>query len=683
MRLPIPTIFTHHTFLQSLKTRQQQPYASQSRLYLTSRGTLSPRSSLDGSDSHQASSRPSPTLSLPSIHDSNSVLALVKEDYANCKVYMKDFDSKQALKTVLRRHMYKWYIIIIIVIAVTALLSAKHKSVVQSCEPVTRTIRKWPGGWLIPIAVLVVVSFPPLVGHEIVGILCGLVWGLWIGFAILAAGTFLGEIATWIAFKWCCQTRAAKRVFKNKLYASLTQLIREKSFTFLLILRFSAVPGHITTAVSASAGASFTSYLLAAILTLPKQWTIVYLGKAFGTRNRTNTIVSVVCTVITILMTIIAAIYIYYQMRLIMHRQDIALPMTIDTASTSMTISELMDEKHDDTLRARRPWLYANNSSTDVNQAGFRTPMRSWSMPGHMNEEELREWVRGIKEEQIATETLATALNSGGIGGTEGIPVIKVDGICVHDPLPPTFLSPPSKDPHGQISSSTLNTPMINTPSSPSPSLLETSDFNISTSTPRCVASAGTPISSNPFSTCDSPLPSTRQRTGGREIADDADAYARSHGAKRPEQGRMRSDSRTALLGRPVDDAALDYGGSSWKRVYNRARGDSVASSSLGSRPIFDELGRPRDDSAATANGRPTLEDLGVIKGEDGYIRKEYEIFGRSRENSTAALPGTPDIFVGTPSEFSGNWSDSGFIKGDAQESLKEEYDQGKQAKFN
>ena len=33
-----------------------------------------------------------------------------------------------------------------------------------------------------------------LFGHEIVAILCGLVWGLWVGFAIVAAGTFLGEV---------------------------------------------------------------------------------------------------------------------------------------------------------------------------------------------------------------------------------------------------------------------------------------------------------------------------------------------------------------------------------------------------------------------------------------------------------------------------------------------------------
>jgi uncharacterized membrane protein YdjX (TVP38/TMEM64 family) len=37
-------------------------------------------------------------------------------------------------------------------------------------------------------------QIPQLFGHEIIAILCGTVWGLWIGFAIVAAGSFLGEL---------------------------------------------------------------------------------------------------------------------------------------------------------------------------------------------------------------------------------------------------------------------------------------------------------------------------------------------------------------------------------------------------------------------------------------------------------------------------------------------------------
>ena len=34
-----------------------------------------------------------------------------------------------------------------------------------------------------------------LFGHEIVAIFLGVIWGLGVGFAILAAGTFIGEVA--------------------------------------------------------------------------------------------------------------------------------------------------------------------------------------------------------------------------------------------------------------------------------------------------------------------------------------------------------------------------------------------------------------------------------------------------------------------------------------------------------
>ena len=54
-----------------------------------------------------------------------------------------------------------------------------------------------PGAWLIPIGIMVILSFPPLFGHELVALLCGEFWGLYIGFGIVAAGTILGELVTY------------------------------------------------------------------------------------------------------------------------------------------------------------------------------------------------------------------------------------------------------------------------------------------------------------------------------------------------------------------------------------------------------------------------------------------------------------------------------------------------------
>ncbi|TYJ56361.1 hypothetical protein B9479_002909 [Cryptococcus floricola] len=638
LRPSIPTVFTHKSFIESLSNQR----GSASRRYLSS-SPLPTHKDQCREDGHTSSLRST------SVSDggSASVVSLFKEDFASAKVYMKELDFRQVRREALKRHMYKWYAIVLIIAVLTALITAKHDTIVDFMRPLCDRIKNWPGGFLIPIAALIVLSFPPLAGHERV---CGRVmWvGMGVGFAILAAGTFLGEIATWIAFKWCCQARASKFEKKNKLYSSLTQLIREKSFMFVLILRFSAVPGHITTAVSASAGANFWSYLLAAFLTLPKQWTIVYLGKAFGNSTHTTKIVSAVTTVLTILATVVAAVYIYYQMRLVMRRQELAAAP--DTATVSVVLSDFTDEKRDG-LQSRRPWLSTEDGAPE-DKGGFRTPTRSWSMPGHMNDEELRAWLAEIKNEKAMAAS--TGVQGEGIGVAEGAPAIKVEGVTILDDLPPAFSAPPSP----KLLDTAATTPGNSSPAfipqefaslSPSPSLLELNNSHTPTTASRRQYKDRRSVSDT--SSIYEPSPgsgtSTPRRYGGREMADDADAYAVAHGGQRPDFRRMRGDSRAALLGRPVDDAALDMSGSSWKREYSygRSRGDSA--STTWSRPMIDELGRSRGDSVGTVHsGRPTLEDIGVVRGENGWARTDNPArnsYGRRRGESAAGLLGRPD----------------------------------------
>jgi len=87
-----------------------------------------------------------------------------------------------------------YYIIAIVIIVAVALISIYDKQIVRWFEPTANKIKKLPAGWIIPIAIFFIISFPPLFGQEILAILVGLVWGLWIGFAITAAGTYLGEV---------------------------------------------------------------------------------------------------------------------------------------------------------------------------------------------------------------------------------------------------------------------------------------------------------------------------------------------------------------------------------------------------------------------------------------------------------------------------------------------------------
>lgn len=139
-----------------------------------------------------------------------SLKHLLCSDYRACIRYYHTGAWRSLFWRALRRQYWKWYAILLVVVVISAVIGIKHDVIVHKIHPYARHLRHMPAGWLIPIALLVIVSFPPLVGHEIIGILIGLVWGLWRGFGILCAGTFLGELATWYAFKGCCSGRAEK-----------------------------------------------------------------------------------------------------------------------------------------------------------------------------------------------------------------------------------------------------------------------------------------------------------------------------------------------------------------------------------------------------------------------------------------------------------------------------------------
>ncbi|KAF2740057.1 hypothetical protein EJ04DRAFT_482731 [Polyplosphaeria fusca] len=171
-----------------------------------------------------------------------------------------------------------WHILFIAFGVATVLLGVYHDDVVEKLRPFSESVRDLPAGWLIPIAILFVLSFPPLFGHEIIAVLCGVVYHLWIGFAIVAAGTFIGEIGTWFAFKYTLRSRAVKMERTNLNYGAMARLTRDGGFWIVLVIRLSAIPSHFSTASFSTCDVKFWHFLVATFLSLPKQIFLVYLG---------------------------------------------------------------------------------------------------------------------------------------------------------------------------------------------------------------------------------------------------------------------------------------------------------------------------------------------------------------------------------------------------------------------
>ncbi|KAF9790299.1 snare associated Golgi protein-domain-containing protein [Thelephora terrestris] len=219
-----------------------------------------------------------------------------------------------------RREWLWYYVVLALICIVATLVTLYHQEIVDFLRPAANWMHEFPAGFVIPIAILFIISFPPLFGHEIVAILCGLVWGLWLGFAIVCAGTFLGEVGNFYAFKYCCRSRGEKLEKTNIAYGCLAKVVRNGDFTVALIARLSAIPGHFTTAVFSTCGMDIVVFSLAAFLSLPKQFVTVYLGVALeqaANGEKTSTrdqVLKYSIIVVTLIITVWAMWYIYAQM---------------------------------------------------------------------------------------------------------------------------------------------------------------------------------------------------------------------------------------------------------------------------------------------------------------------------------------------------------------------------------
>ncbi|KZP22877.1 hypothetical protein FIBSPDRAFT_824015 [Athelia psychrophila] len=221
-----------------------------------------------------------------------------------------------------RREWLWYYIIGGIILILTVLIAVEDKQIVAWLTPATTWMKKIKFGWLIPVGILFVISFPPLFGHEIVAILCGVAWGLWVGFAIVAAGTFLGELGNFYAFKYCCRARGEKLEKENLQYACLARVVRDGGFPVVLICRLSVLPGHFTTAIFSTCGVGVITFSIAAILSMPKQLITVYIGvilqqSGAGTETSKQKLISDAVLGVTILVTVGAMWYLSRKIRLV------------------------------------------------------------------------------------------------------------------------------------------------------------------------------------------------------------------------------------------------------------------------------------------------------------------------------------------------------------------------------
>ncbi|EIW74770.1 hypothetical protein CONPUDRAFT_140241 [Coniophora puteana RWD-64-598 SS2] len=207
---------------------------------------------------------------------------------------------------------------IIIAAPIIALISVYRSPISCAVQHLGKWFHDLRGGWAILFCAAIVLSCPPFLGQEVVGILCGMAFKSGTGFLIVCVGEFVGETIVYATVRWLLKRSAARYEAKSLDFAALCALIREAGFGAIVIARLSPIPPNYMTAAMASCSTPILQYLLAFLLSLPKQFPPVYLGASTQDycKNPNSNVDSAVNAVLGVALAIAMLLSLIYTRRL-------------------------------------------------------------------------------------------------------------------------------------------------------------------------------------------------------------------------------------------------------------------------------------------------------------------------------------------------------------------------------
>jgi uncharacterized membrane protein len=123
-------------------------------------------------------------------------------------------------------------------------------------------------------------------------------------------------VGTWFAFKYTLRNKAIKLERTNLNYGAMARLTRDGGFFIVLVIRLSAIPAHFSTAVFSTCDVKFWFFVVATLLSLPKQIFLVYLGVLL-VQDSSDSVVKTLMFGAVFVITVAMGVWIYIKMRAI------------------------------------------------------------------------------------------------------------------------------------------------------------------------------------------------------------------------------------------------------------------------------------------------------------------------------------------------------------------------------
>ena len=135
-------------------------------------------------------------------------------------------------------------------------------------------------GWLLLAAAIIVVSFPPLIGHTTSATLCGFAYGLR-GFFIASTASLVGSVLVFVILRTLFGARLRKWSKTNAKWQALEEVVRAKGLPLIVLIRISPFPpwAYSNSLFASIDSVSLWQFAFATIFTFPKLLLEVFIGE--------------------------------------------------------------------------------------------------------------------------------------------------------------------------------------------------------------------------------------------------------------------------------------------------------------------------------------------------------------------------------------------------------------------
>lgn len=179
--------------------------------------------------------------------------------------------------------------------------------------------------WYTPVVLIlliILVSFPPLIGYSVLSMSIGLIYGVsFKGWLILAFASVTGAVVSFVTFKTMLHSQAESLIRWNSKFEALSSVLQENnSYWIIALIRLCPFPYSFTNgALAAVYGITVKNFVIANILTTPKAFFYLFIGSSLKNMGETDSGSTRFYNLMSILFTdvllILTAWVLYYRIK--------------------------------------------------------------------------------------------------------------------------------------------------------------------------------------------------------------------------------------------------------------------------------------------------------------------------------------------------------------------------------